>query len=90
MDERIAELLTLINEVSAHPNSFPYLPTIARSLEAMRDRIVSGDLDSAARRKMAGALGRLVTEDFAFSESSLGAQLLEFANDFASGEERSD
>jgi len=35
------------------------------------------------REKMAGALGRVMTEDYAFAESALGTMVLEAANCFA-------
>jgi hypothetical protein len=63
------------------PDSYAFLPEIIDSLTAMERSL---DLDVERRSRMAGALERLVTEDFAFSEGSLGRALLRVANDFAS------
>ena len=54
----------------------------------MREVISTGSehpRDSKIERdRMAGALGRIVTEDFSFSESVLGGKLLDIADKFAS------
>ncbi len=80
MRDRINELLGKLREEGVSPTS-PYLPEIIESLEEM-DR--SMDAPRERRRKMAGAVGRLVTEDFGFSESALGGEVLQLAEDFAS------
>ena len=81
MRKRITALLTKLRESSQRAESAIYLPDIIQSLEAMLKNL---DAPRERRVRMAGALERLVTEDFAFSESSLGGEVLELADDFAS------
>jgi hypothetical protein len=84
MKEKITELIGLAKRNSTKPGSFPFLPEIIESLENMQKNLnVSRD----RKEKMAGALGRLVTEDFNFSESELGNKLLKIADDFVEYEE---
>ena len=79
MKGKIAELIDLAKRALNKPESFPFLPEIIESLENMKK-----NLDESRERKerMAGALGRLVTEDFNFSESELGTKILQIADDF--------
>jgi hypothetical protein len=58
----------------------PYREDIAESVRVMAR---SADLDAARRDRMAGALGRLVTEDYEFCEGELGSEVLGFADEFA-------
>jgi hypothetical protein len=84
MKEKIAVLIDLAKRDLKKPESFPFLPEIIESLENMQKNLnVSRD----RKEKMAGALGRLVTEDFNFSESELGNKILQIADDFVEYEE---
>jgi hypothetical protein len=65
---------------SAFPN--PDLPGIIGCLEAMKRGL---DDDISKKSKLAGALGRLVMEDYAFSASPFGIELLSLADDYVSG-----
>ncbi len=60
--------------------SYPFLPEIAQSLEVMCESLSS---PRDRRLKMAGALERLVTEVYSFSESPLGEELLKLSDDFS-------
>lgn len=82
MNSRIGLLLGELRALGRTTSPTPYLPEIIRSLEAMAE---STSASPARREKMARALERLVTEDFAFSESEIGGKLLLLADDFASG-----
>ncbi len=81
MKTRIRELLGKLRQAELEGTTFPYLHEVVESLEAMQDSV---EVPRERRVKMAGAVGRLVTEDFAFSESPLGGEILELADDFAS------
>lgn len=80
MRTRIRELLGKLRKAEHEGTTFPYLAEVIESLEAMQNKI---EAPSERRVRMAGALGRLVTEDFAFSESCLGGEILKLADDFA-------
>jgi hypothetical protein len=83
MKQRLLDVLRMARQASQEPGAYALLPEIIQSLEAMSTAL---DLPLERRRRMAGALGRLVTEDFAFAESSVGGAILLLADEFASGE----
>lgn len=85
MVNKIRKLLADVQRAEALPDAYAYLPDIAKSLEAMLDNI---DASPSRRDKMAGGLGRIVTEDYAFSESDLGGRILRVADDFAEASEK--
>lgn len=78
MQERIRETLAAVIVASEQPNAHRFLPHVAKSLQAMED-LDKPDCTSLVRA--AGALGRIVTDDFAFSESPLGQRLLDLITD---------
>ncbi len=90
MQERIDELLTVVTMANQQPNAHRFLPYLARSLRSMSDMSRTSGLDHASLAKAAGALGRIVTDDYAFSESSLGQRLLDLINDIAAECSRQD
>lgn len=49
--------------------------------------LLSSSAPREEREKMVGALGRIVTDDYAFSESAIGKEVLEAANCFAGMDE---
>ena len=57
----------------------PELSGIIGCLEVMK---VAHNDDGRAKSKLAGALGRLVMEDYSFAESVFGGRLLKLADDF--------
>ena len=79
MKQKIEQILAKLKKAMKDEGSYPFLPEIAQSIEAMRDGL---SLDRERRSKMAGALERLVTEDYAFSESTLGEEILKLSDKF--------
>lgn len=84
LNARITEALIQGEKASNSPGAYPFLPEIQETLKAMLAGLTRTPKE---RERLSGALGRLVTEDFGFSESKLGTTLLELADDFASREE---
>ncbi|MHB1426769.1 MAG: hypothetical protein ACYC3I_26735 [Gemmataceae bacterium] len=78
---RITDALVRGEKVSKNPDAYPFLPEIQQTLKAMLAGLTMAPTE---RERLSGALGRLVTEDYGFSESNLGTTLLELADDFAS------
>ena len=80
MLDRIEDLLILTTEALHETNSYPFLPEIIQTLRVMKN---SPDLEPDRRRRIAGALGRLILESAEFGESELGGKLLELAQRYA-------
>jgi hypothetical protein len=80
MSSRLGELTATAMQASRHPNGYAYLPEIIESLPRMAH---GQGMDGGQRRRLAGSLGRLITEDQAFAQSPLGTTLLQVADDFA-------
>ena len=80
MKNKIEKILVKVKDAMEDEGSYPFLPEIAQSIEAMKDGMT---LNHERRSKMAGALERLVTEDYAFSESTLGEEILKLSDEFA-------
>lgn len=59
--------------------SYFMLPTIIECLENMSSAL-DNDYWDTRNTKLGTGLGRLVMEDFSFSESELGSRLMEIAN----------
>jgi hypothetical protein len=84
--DRIAAAILEAESAAKKPNSYGYLPPIIESLR----RILNDDaatMNERERHRSAGALARLITESFAFSESTLGTKLLDLADEISMGEE---
>ncbi len=81
LKDGIASAIREAETAGTVPGAYAFLPEIIESLKAMQS---SSTMTSAERERLAGSLGRLVTEDYAFSESPLGTRLLELADQFAS------
>jgi hypothetical protein len=77
---RIDDALVKAKQASQIEGAYSYLPAIINALGEMRNGVHA---DSNSRWKIAGALGRLVTEDYTFSEGPLGQALLKLADEFA-------
>lgn len=83
MQDKIDEMLVVVTVASQQPNAHRFLPYLVRSLQAMSDMSRASMIDHKSLAKAAGALGRIVTDDYAFSESPLGQSLLDLINDIA-------
>jgi hypothetical protein len=81
ISDRIAAAITQANDDASKPEPYPHLEDIIRVLDKMQSNFQA---PAHARRKTAGALGRLVLDDISFSESQFGTLLLQLADDFAS------
>lgn len=79
MNADIERLVAKAREEIERPNSYPFLPEILESLLRMRDNL---NETRERRGKLASAVERLVLEDFSFSESKLGGEILEIAERF--------
>jgi hypothetical protein len=80
LDARIAEAISLVESARKSKQPFGLLGDISKLLMQMQDCV---DSDANCRGKLAAGLGRLATDNYEFSESSLGTRLLELADDFA-------
>jgi hypothetical protein len=80
ISKRLAQALAVLELAQSNPGAFSYLPEIIESLKVMM-RNTNASVEK--RQHMAAALGRLVTEDFEFSESAIGGELLNLADEFA-------
>jgi hypothetical protein len=81
MRARIEAVLAKLREAAQGTMPTAYLPDIIESLEAMLENL---DAPRERRDRMAGALGYIVLDDFAFAESALGGEVLEITDAFAS------
>jgi len=78
---RLTEAIALAKEAMQLRNAYPFLPDIIRSLEHMEKNL---SLGQRARSNMAAGLEGFVMDNYDFSESHLGTNLLQLADDFAS------
>ena len=79
MNNKLDKLITSIEGEIKKPDFYPYLPEILEILNLMR---ITTEADKERKTKLIGGLMRLVTEDFEFSESVLGTEILEVANQY--------
>ena len=79
MKEYIDKLFKATSKEREKPNSYSFLPEILESLKKIAE---SCEEPRECRVKIAAALERLVLEDFNFSESQLGGEILRFAEQF--------
>lgn len=82
MEDKLDKLIKLVEFEIKKKDAFPYLPSILEILTMMRTSIVDKKTDKKMKSKLIGGLMRLVTEDFEFSESDLGTEILEVANQY--------
>ncbi len=75
-DNKIDLAISLCEKAQAQEKSYSYLPDIIEALKKLRE------IPEGNRYGTATAIGRLVLEDYAFSESSLGTILLEIADSY--------
>lgn len=82
MRSELSQVLARARQAALAQHAYPFLPEIIESLEAMQCGL---SLPSERRERMAGGIGRLVTEDMGFAETPLGSSILRIADDFAAG-----
>lgn len=80
LKKKIVKAIAQVGLAIESPNAYGYLPYIKECLNVMLN---AEAMPSQERERLAGALGRLVTEDSVFSESQMGTILLELADEFA-------
>lgn len=83
MHDRIVELLSDLQVASQCHNSYGLLPDVISVLQQILANLEIAPLDKRLIVKGAGALGRIVTDNYQFSESELGTRLLQLINDLA-------
>ncbi|TFH33114.1 MAG: hypothetical protein E4G99_11910 [Anaerolineales bacterium] len=81
LEHRILNLIAQCNQPGGQA-SYPYLPEIIETLEAMHAGMTSAVIDKDMKERWVRGLGRLVTENYTFSESELGALLLDFITEY--------
>mgnify|MGYP000633940014 FL=1 len=79
--KRINELLQEAREAAKRPDAYGLLPDVIRIMEMLQHKLESDSPDLEAIVRGAGALGRVVTDSYSFSESPLGSKLLDFVNE---------
>ncbi|WP_322801518.1 hypothetical protein [Thermoflexus sp.] len=82
--KRINELLQEAREAAKRPDAYGLLPDVIRIMEMLQHKLESDSPDLEAIVRGAGALGRVVTDSYSFSESPLGSKLLDFVNEIIS------
>ena len=82
--KRINELLQEAREAAKSPDAYGLLPDVIRIMEMLQNKLESDSPDLDAIVRGAGALGRVVTDSYSFSESPLGSKLLDFVNEIIS------
>jgi len=77
---RLENAQSRVQTAQDEPDAYGFLPDIGRVLRQMTQGL---ELDREMRDRIASGLGRLVTDNYSFSESALGQELLSVADDFA-------
>lgn len=81
MRSRVVELLTEARIANQQPDAYGLLPDIIEILEKIDSELAKELPDSERLIRLVGGLGRVVTDNYFFSESPLGTKLLELASD---------
>ena len=76
LKNRIDKAINLSEKNQKTKNSYSYIENIIELLIKMKKEINSS---KERRLEISNALGRLITEDINFSESSLGSEILEIS-----------
>lgn len=80
MDKRIRELLLTVGAAEKEAGAYAFLPDIANILEQMLEDIRAPE---DVRTRLSRGLIRIVTDNYSFSESPLGRDLLDASGAFA-------
>ena len=81
---KVEELIVEIRQASQGSNAPGFLHHLVQFLERIAGEFEKPNPDSEILLRGAGALGRGVTDDYAFSESPLGTKLLDFITEIVS------
>ncbi len=84
METKVREIIAECKAAAKRPGAFGYLPGIVRTLEAIHSELQKSEFDPGTLVMLAGGLGRLVTDSYAFSESPLGGKLLDLVTEIVS------
>ena len=68
----------LVESIESNQNDYPFIPEILETLELIERCNDSQNIEQLKR--LAGGLSRLVLEDFEFSNSCLGTELLKLTD----------
>ncbi len=79
MKAKARELISKCKAAAERPGAYSFLPI--GNLQEIQREFERESSDPRLLLKMAGALARLITESYAFSESPLGTELLDFADE---------
>lgn len=83
MEITINKIIKELESQSEKENSYPYMPEIIATLKKMLNSFGTGEVaNKKFREGVLGGLGRLVTEDYNFSESELGYKILEIGEQY--------
>jgi len=80
LSHQLTSVLAAIEAVHTSADHYAFLPEIKETVERM---IADQNAPSDIRERHAAALGRLVMEDFNFTESELGGRLLALSDSYA-------
>lgn len=83
MDYRISELLCDVRVASERQDAYGLLPDVISVLEQIQIHLEATPPNQHLLARGAGALGRVVTDSYEFSESELGTRLLQLVHDLA-------
>lgn len=72
MKDRLLRLIEEFRAPESEAKNHPFLPDIVRSLEKLADSL---DSSKEHRSRLAGGIGRLALEDYAFCQGALGGEL---------------
>lgn len=87
MNERIAQLRSDLKKLTRPGDYQPIIPHVIKTLDAMLACNKNDKTDQETLRNLTRGLGRLVTDDFEFSESSVGNDLLRLISEVLSMQE---
>ena len=79
----IQEMIRRVMKERENPKCYPFLPEIHETLLAMAK---AKDAPRNLREQLARGLERYILEDFEFSESEIGGELLELSEAFCGSE----
>lgn len=83
---RINSLIVLAEDIYAGgAGASGYLPSIINSLKEMKKAVLFGDDSPSRKRKRAGGLFRIISDDVEFLNGKLGKKIVKLLNGYAKG-----